>query len=158
MNKRRLSIHLNDQRAFLAGGKELANRSLSRNANTSYEAFLREVALHLDHACGVLDGIMDRSGIRRNRIKSGVVKAAERVGRLKFNGRLTGYSPLSRCLEIQGLSLVLRAESLLWSQLLHTRLAEPDTAGPVKNAAEDLALEGEGLSTQALEEAVLGDA
>jgi hypothetical protein len=42
---------------------------------------------------------------------------AERIGRLKPNGRLRGYSPLSRFLELESLALGLDDKKLLWSNL-----------------------------------------
>jgi hypothetical protein len=45
--------------------------------------------------------------------------AAERLARLKLNGRLTGYSPLSRIVEFDGLSAGINGKRVLWLSLLH---------------------------------------
>ncbi len=47
--------------------------------------------------------------------------AAEKVGRLKFNGRLSGYSPLSRVIELEGLALGVRGKLAGWTTLQHLR-------------------------------------
>lgn len=44
-------------------------------------------------------------------------KLAERLGRLKLNGRLRGYSPLSRVLELEGLAAAVGAKLQLWNAL-----------------------------------------
>jgi hypothetical protein len=43
--------------------------------------------------------------------------AAERVGRLKPNGRIRGYSPLSRFVELDFLAMGIDGKKLLWSTL-----------------------------------------
>jgi hypothetical protein len=42
---------------------------------------------------------------------------AERVARLKPNGQLRGYSPLSRFLELESLALGLDGKKLLWANV-----------------------------------------
>jgi hypothetical protein len=42
---------------------------------------------------------------------------AEKVGRLKPNGQVTGYSPLSRLLELEGLMLGVTGKLGLWNAL-----------------------------------------
>jgi hypothetical protein len=44
--------------------------------------------------------------------------AAERIGRLKLNGRLTSYSPLSRVVELDALSAGINGKRVLWLSLL----------------------------------------
>jgi hypothetical protein len=45
----------------------------------------------------------------------------EKLGRLKLNGQLTGYSPLSRLVELDGLSLTIEARRLMWEALLEAQ-------------------------------------
>jgi NADH dehydrogenase/NADH:ubiquinone oxidoreductase subunit G len=42
---------------------------------------------------------------------------AEKLGRLKLNGRLRGYSPLSRLLELEGLLIGITGKIALWKTL-----------------------------------------
>jgi len=43
----------------------------------------------------------------------------EKVGRLKLNGQLTGYSPLSRLVELEGLELGITGKRAMWAALEH---------------------------------------
>ena len=74
---------------------------------------------------------MAQLGIRRSRVKGPLVVAAERVGRLKPNGSVRGYSPLSRFVELDLLTLGLENKKTLWANLrdlagLRQRLPETD--------------------------------
>jgi len=51
------------------------------------------------------------------------------VGRLKLNGRLVGYSPLSRLEELEFLSLGVEGKLLLWRCLESVSSAEQRLAG-----------------------------
>ena len=50
---------------------------------------------------------------------------AEKAGRLKLNGQLTGYSPLSRMVEVEGLIAGVNGKRSLWLSLLDVAEAEP---------------------------------
>ena len=49
----------------------------------------------------------------------------EKVGRLKPNGQLTGYSPLSRVVELEGLALGVTGKLGLWKALRELVDEEP---------------------------------
>jgi hypothetical protein len=51
--------------------------------------------------------------------------ALEKVGRLKLNGQLTGYSPLSRVVELEGLMTGITGKIGLWGALLQIAPDEP---------------------------------
>jgi hypothetical protein len=72
----------------------------------------------------VLQDVLDRVGARRDPLKLLAAWAAERVGRLKGNGRLIGYSDLSRLEEVEGLCLGVEGKVALWRTL--QRLADSD--------------------------------
>ena len=63
---------------------------------------------------------MDSLGIPQSSIKQNAAALAERVGRLKLNGQLTGYSPLSRLVELEGLSVGIAGKAALWRSLKET--------------------------------------
>jgi len=65
----------------------------------------------------MLEALMQRLGIPLSRMKRPLALVAERVGRLKPNGQLRGYSPLSRFLELESLALGLDGKKLLWANL-----------------------------------------
>lgn len=61
--------------------------------------------------------VMSRLGVSPDRAKQGFALLGERLGRLKPNGQLTGYSPLSRLIEIEGLTLGVAGKLELWRSL-----------------------------------------
>ena len=58
-------------------------------------------------------------------VKVGLVRVAERLGRLKLNGRLFKRSPLSRIVELEVLVVGIRGKEALWTALLAGRLSLP---------------------------------
>ncbi len=64
-------------------------------------------------------------GGRANPLKPPVAWGAERLGRLKLNGRLVGYSPLSRLTEVEALSAGVTGKRSLWRSLHELAAAEP---------------------------------
>ena len=79
--------------------------------------------------CDTLDEIADRLGCRPSRGKILVARAAEFVGRLKPNGRLRGYSPLSRLVELELLVAGILTKESLWQTLTVVQQHRSDLAG-----------------------------
>lgn len=119
-----LAIYLNDHRAGSVAGLELAKRTLNNNKGTEYEAFLAQLVEDIHEDQAALDRIIERSGIPRSPVKPGLAWASEKVGRLKLNGAITGYSPLSRLIELEGLRLGVEGKRCLWRSLKSARPAE----------------------------------
>ena len=119
-----LAIYLNDHRAGAVAGIELAKRTLGSNRGTEYEAFLEQLLSDIQADQTTLDRIIERSGIARSPVKPGLAWAAEKVGRLKLNGAITGYSPLSRLIELEGLKLGIEGKLCLWRSLRGARPAD----------------------------------
>lgn len=118
------AIYLNDHRAGAVAGVELAKRTLNNNRGTEYEAFLAQLLEDIQQDQLTLDRIIEGSGIPRSPVKPGLAWASEKVGRLKLNGALTGYSPLSRLIELEGLRLGVEGKRCLWRSLRHARPAD----------------------------------
>lgn len=114
---RLLGIYLNDQLALGVAGRELARRAASENDGTELGAFLERLAREVTEDVDALERMMERLGIQLSRVKRPLALVAERVGRLKPNGSLRSYSPLSRFLELESLALGLDGKKLLWSNL-----------------------------------------
>jgi len=112
-----LTIYLNDHLAGSTFGLELARRTWSANRGNEFEAVLEELTAEIEEDRRELDRMFDRLTVLRDRAKLTVGWFAEKVGRLKPNGRLVGYSPLSRLLEVEGLSGGVRAKLNLWHAL-----------------------------------------
>lgn len=60
---------------------------------------------------------MKARGVRPDPVKRIGAHLAEKLGRLKPNGQLRGYSPLSRVLELEGLGLGITGKLRLWRLL-----------------------------------------
>ena len=114
---RLLSTYLNDHLATSLVASELARRAASSNAGTPTGSALSELAAQFDSERQALRGIMDQLGAGPDRIKLTVGWTAEKLGRLKLNGRLFSYSPLSRLEEIELLVLGVEGKLLLWQAL-----------------------------------------
>ena len=114
---RLLAIYLNDHLAGAALGTELAKRSLRSNRGTPLGAFLQGFLAEVEDDRRSLERVMDALGVKKSPFKRPVAIAAERLGRLKLNGQVTGYSPLSRVLELEGLAMGVEAKLSLWQNL-----------------------------------------
>jgi hypothetical protein len=100
---RLLAIYLQDHLAGASGGLELAKRAAASNEGTPLGDFLERLADEIDEDRETLKEIMGELGVGEDRVKNALGWGAEKLGRLKPNGQLTGYSPLSRMVELEGL-------------------------------------------------------
>ena len=60
---------------------------------------------------------MDKLGIRKRRVRLVGARVTELVMRLKPNGKLVGYSPLSRVIELETLVIGITGKLELWRGL-----------------------------------------
>lgn len=112
-----LGIYLNDHLTGATGGRELARRAAASNQGSPHGPFLASLAQEVDEDRDALIEIMRALGIRVDPFKVAGAWTAEKVARLKLNGRLHGYSPLSRVIEIEGLALGVRGKLTGWRTL-----------------------------------------
>lgn len=113
-----LAIYLNDHFAGSTGGVDLARRLRSSNqGDAELGSPLAQICTEIEEDRATLARLMDRLEIDRDRVKPLVARLAERLGRLKLNGQLTGYSPLSRVLELEILSGLIGGKIQLWNAL-----------------------------------------
>jgi hypothetical protein len=113
-----LAIYLNDHLAGATAGVELARRL--RASNRDDPAFgppLAELCAEVEADRETLKQTMERLGIRRGCVKPAAAWAGEKLGRLKLNGRLRGYSPLSRLLELELLAIGIAGKARMWRAL-----------------------------------------
>ena len=102
----RLSIYLNDHLAGATAGLELARRLRGSNeGNPEFGPAVAEICAEIEADRETLIAIMERLGVGRGRLKPALAVAGERLGRLKPNGQLRGYSPLSRLDEFEMLQI-----------------------------------------------------
>ena len=120
-----LRIYLQDHLAGATGGVELARRARAANQGTTYGDSLARLADEIEADRRALEGIMDDLGFGADRAKNIAFWAAEKAGRLKLNGQLTGYSPLSRLTELEGLIAGINGKLSLWRSLLEVAPSQP---------------------------------
>jgi hypothetical protein len=114
---RYLSVYLNDQLALGILWRELARRAQRNSRGSEIGSAVAEVATGIAEDVETFKAIMSRIGIRRNPAKIGLAFGAERLGRLKPNGRLATYSPLSRFVELEVLTMGIEGKKVLWVTL-----------------------------------------
>jgi hypothetical protein len=124
-------------------GIELARRCLNNNRGTEYEPLLRDLTRDIEEDRSELESLMGTLGFPPDRLKQAGAWIAERIGRLKLNGQLTGYSPLSRLVELEGLKLGVTGKLALWQSLKRvadhdSRLAVTDFDKLITRAEEQL--------------------
>ena len=112
-----LSIYLSDHLAGAMGGLELARRSAKSNAETEFGPFLARLAAEIQEDRSTLIDVMGRLRVSRDRVKEALGWTAEKLGRLKLNGRIRGYSPLSRLVELEALVMGVSAKLAMWRAL-----------------------------------------
>lgn len=126
--ERYLAIYLNDHLAGSIAGIELAKRASGNNEGTPVGEFLNQLVSDIDEDRAALERIMDELGVRKDLLKDAAAWVAEKVGRLKLNGKLVGYSELSRLIELEGLSLGVEGKLSLWRSLREIREQYPALA------------------------------
>lgn len=140
-----LSIYMNDQLAAGVLWRELARRAARENRGREAGGPLAELAGEITTDVERFREMMRALGIPERRLKTAGAMAAERIGRLKLNGRLFGYSALSRFVELDFLAMGIEGKKILWSNLcdlagLAERLPEVDFDELIERAERQRAL------------------
>jgi hypothetical protein len=113
----KLGIYLSDHHAASVAAVQLARRAAQSNRGTRHGEVLATLAAEIEEDRQALRLIMQRLGVRPDPAKAAVAWSAEKLGRLKLNGQLTGYSPLSRLEELEILSLGVEGKLGMWRAL-----------------------------------------
>ena len=145
-----LAIYLNDHLAGSIGGVETARRARGNNEGTEFGAPLAALCAEIESDRETLEAVMKELGVARSRIKPAIGWLGEKVGRLKPNGQLRGYSPLSRLVELELLVIGITGKLRAWT-LLEELVGERSKADFVGLAAraEDQRKLVEGLQLRA---------
>jgi hypothetical protein len=114
-----LPIYLNDHYAGSTLGVELVKRAAKNNdGNAEFGPPLATLASEIEEDRDALKRIMDRLDVSEDRVKASIFWLGEKVGRLKPNGELLQFSPLSRVVELEGLITGVTGKLSLWRSLL----------------------------------------
>jgi hypothetical protein len=112
-----LTIYLNDHLAGATAGVELVARMVSENERSEFEAPLNRLSTEIGEDRDELVSIIEGLGYPVDRVKIAAGWTAEKIGRLKPNGQLRGYAPLSRLLEFEMLLAGINGKAALWRSL-----------------------------------------
>lgn len=137
-----LTIYLNDHLAGATFGVELAKRLRASNEDDpEFGPALAELCAEIEADRETLKTVMDQLGVGQSKLKPLAAVLGERLGRLKLNGRLWGYSPLSRLDELELLQIGVVGKRRLWRALEHTHAGDLpgfDLAALAERATEQL--------------------
>lgn len=112
-----LSIYLNDHYAASLAGHEVAARAAKSNEGNGFGRYLAQLVTEIERERTELEHVMQELDIGIDRLKVSAAWTAEKFGRLKLNGRLRDYSPLSRVIELEALCAGINAKLGLWRAL-----------------------------------------
>jgi hypothetical protein len=124
---RLVGIYLQDHLAGSVVALELIQRSARSNEANELGAFLTSLHEEIRADQKTLLDVMGALGVEPSRVKNGLAWTAEKAGRLKLNGRLLRYSPLSRVHELETLEAGIVGKRSLWTNL--EVLDDPRLAG-----------------------------
>jgi len=120
-----LAIYLNDHLAGATAGVEIARRLRASNEDDpELGPALTEICAEIEADRETLKAVMDRLGVGRSKLKPLAAVLGERLGRLKLNGQLRGYSPLSRLDELELLQISVVGKRRLWRALEQTHAGD----------------------------------
>ena len=160
MNEKLLRIYLQDHHAGSMTGTELARRIRGNNKGNEYGEAMAKIADEIAADQKALESIMDDLGFGPDKIKDIGAWALEKAGRLKLNGQITGYSPLSRVVELEGLMTGITGKIGLWVALLQIAPDEPKLDAArlerLRERGESQRVTVEGLRERAAHEAFAG--
>lgn len=112
-----LQIYLDDHAAGAAAGLSLARRMYQNNRKTEWADRLRDLADQIEEDERILSDIRVALGFDGGKAKRYLALAGERAARLKPNGRVVTYSPLSRLVECEAMEAGVSAKKRLWAAL-----------------------------------------
>lgn len=137
-----LAIYLNDHLAGATAGVEMARRLRASNEDDNeFGPPLSEICAEVEADRETLKAVMDRLDVGQSKVNPMAAVLAERLGRLKLNGRIRGYSPLSRLDELELLQVGVLGKRRLWRALERTHgddLAEFELGALAERATAQL--------------------
>jgi hypothetical protein len=114
---RLLGIYLNDHLAGATGVVQRCRAARDASRGSEAGAFLDELLAELVQDRRTLLDVLAAVAVEPSPLKRAAGVVLERVGRLKPNGQLRGYSPLGRFLDLEVLSIGVEGKRLLWLAL-----------------------------------------
>ena len=109
-NAELLGVYLNDHLAAATGGIELVGRMISVHRGSRWEPPLQQLLTELREEKSSLLDVARALGVPVRQYKQLGVWVAEKVSRVKLNGRLLSRSPLSDLVEFEFLASAVRGK------------------------------------------------
>jgi hypothetical protein len=113
---------------------ETARRTRGSNEGTEFGAPLAILCEEIESDRETLESVMKELGVARSRYKPAIGWLGEKLGRLKPNGQLHGYSPLSRVVELELLLVGISGKHRHW--VLLDELVGAESSADFKALAE----------------------
>ncbi|HEX6695713.1 MAG TPA: hypothetical protein VF080_02930 [Solirubrobacteraceae bacterium] len=110
-----LATYFNDHLMGATLGVELARRAAGENQGSELGEFLSGLARDIEDDRDTLLALMGELGVKPDRLKVAAGWTTEKVGRLKPNAQLRGYSPLSPLVELEGLLIGIQGKLAMWN-------------------------------------------
>lgn len=129
-----LENYLRNHWAGAAGGLDLAERVARTHRGSDVGKALADVAAQIREDRESLRELMSAVGATPEPVGPLLARTAERLGRLKPNGRLLRHSPVSAVLELEALRSAVTGKRCGWESL--AALATTDPRLPVDRLAE----------------------
>lgn len=148
-SKKLLRIYLQDHDALLLISQRIARRSAQSNRGTEVGSMLTRLYEEFREDSRALEEILTLLDIRPSRLKRAGTWGAERLGRMKLNGRLLRYSPLSRVHETQALMALIWMKRSMWRALKGSFGTSALTSVDLDGLIERAERQADGLDTHA---------
>ncbi len=126
--ERLLRVYLEDHRAGASAGHSLAQRMLQNNEDNYLTETLRTLEREIGEDKQTLEQVASRLGLVMRQWKMILGSVGESVARLKANGRLRQYSPLSRLEEFEMLVAGITTKESLWKTCERALARRPEVA------------------------------
>lgn len=117
MNSKYLVTYLKDHLAGSEAGLRRFKATAKNNEGTPLGRFLEKCVRELEDEREILRTALKAAGGSTPFIKQPLAAIGERLARLKPNGKLISYSPLSRLEDLEGLRLGVEGKMCLWRSL-----------------------------------------
>lgn len=125
----RLRIYLSDHAAMMTAEEELAERCLKENRGQSGQdelvQLLEELVREIHSQREMLHIALKSMDAGPDVVKEFSGWLVEKMGRLKWNGQISGYSPLSRVLELETLLASVQIRLAFWKGARKTSVSDP---------------------------------
>ncbi|MEU5145782.1 hypothetical protein AB0G42_01100 [Streptomyces yangpuensis] len=125
-----LAIYLNDHLTGANGGVEVLRRAADAHRGGALGASLESLAEQVAQDRLSLRTLMADLDVPVMRTRAALGRLAEKVGRLKLNGRILARSPLSDVLELEAMRMGVEGKAACWRSLRSLARTDPriDTA------------------------------